>query len=550
MVQSSASVRASAGEAGRGPWAALFVLCLGSFAILLDATILNVAIPSMIDTLGASLNQVLWVLNAYLLAFAVLLITAARLGDVLGQRNVFALGLTVFTISSAACGLAPEPNALIGARVAQGVGAALLAPQALAIIMATFPVRSRGAAMGVFSGMTGLAAVGGPTLGGLIVTYLDWRWVFFVNVPLGVVAIVLAFLLVPDVRTGRRHRFDVLGVLLASAGLLGVLYGLIEGQRYRWGEVTHGVTVPEIIGAGALLLVAFVIWERFRPEALLPLSLFRNRNFAVWSILTGAPWFALSGAMLTFSINNQTMLGMGPLQAGLTALPMTLVLAAAAPFSGRLTDRLGGKSLVVVGLLVYAAGLLALAAVDSVSATSFTFTIPLVIAGAGLGCIFAPLTTEALRETPPPLAGAASGLLNTNRQLGGALGTAVIGAVLQNRLAAAMHDRAVAASVQVPPPYRRPFVGGFANAVSGGLQLGRGESGGVPVPAGAPGPLDQQLQVLIHGVFVHGFVDAMLPTMAVAAVVPVLGALACVVLVRRAVGSAGNAAEVPVSNEV
>jgi MFS family permease len=360
----------------------------------------------------------------------------------------------------------------------------------------------------------------------VIVSYLDWRWIFYVNVPIGVAAIALAFLLVPDVRTGRRQRFDVVGVLLASAGLLGVLYGLIEGQRYDWGEVAWGVTIPEIIAAGVVVLAGFVVWERFRPEALLPLSLFRNRNFAVWSALTGAPWFALSGFTLAFTINNQTVLGMSAVQAGLTVLPMTLVLAATAPFSGRLTDRLGGKYIVVAGLLVYAAGIVTLGAVDSVHATSFTFTLPLLVTGLGMGSIFAPLTTEALRETPPQLAGAASGVLNTTRQLGGVLGSAVVGAVLQNRLSAAMHDRAVAASAQLPPAARGRFVGGFASAVSGGLQVGRGQSGGIRVPAGLPGPLTHELQLLIHDVFVHGYVQAVLPSVLVAAAVPALGALA------------------------
>lgn len=519
--------------AERNPWPALLVLCLGSFAILLDATIVNVAIPTMVDSIRASLDQVLWVLNVYLLAFAALLITAARLGDVFGPRTIFVAGLAVFTASSAACGLAPDPNALIAARLFQGVGAALLAPQALAIIMATFPARRRGAAMGVFSGMTGLAAISGPTVGGVLVSYADWRWIFYINVPIGVAAITLTFLLVPRIRTGRRQRFDLVGVLLASAGLLGILYGLIEGQRYQWGAIGWGITIPEVIGAGVVGLAGFVLWERVRPEALLPRSLFRSRSFSVWSMLSAAPWFALAGFTLAFTINNQTVLGMSAVQAGLTVLPMTMVMVATAPFSGRLTDQLGGKYLVVGGLLVYAAGMVATAAVDSVHATSFTFVLPLAVTGLGMGCIFAPLTTEALREMPSELAGAASGVLNTNRQLGSALGSAVAGAVLQNRLSAAMHDQAVAASAQLPPALRGRFVEGVANAVSGGLQVGRGQSGGVHVPPGLPAPLAQQLQVLVHDVSSHGYVDAMLPTVAAAAAIPALGAIACLVLVRR-----------------
>jgi EmrB/QacA subfamily drug resistance transporter len=514
-------------------WRALFVLCLGSFAILLDMTIVNVAVPSMLDALHAGLDDVLWVLNAYLLAFAVLLITAGRLGDVFGQRTLFVTGLAVFTVASAACGLAPNSAALIGARVLQGVGAALLTPQALAIIMATFPAQRRGAALGILAGISGLASVSGPSLGGVIVTYVDWRWIFFINLPIGLVAIVLSFLWVPAVRTGRRHRLDLVGVVLGTAGLLAILFGLIEGQRYEWGTVAGGVTIPEILGAGAVLIAAFLLWERVRPQALLPLGLFRSRNFAVWTALTAAPWFALSGFLLTITINNQTVLGMSAVQAGLTSLPMTIVLAAVAPLSGRLTDRVGGKYLVVAGLLLFATGIVLVGLVDWTGATSLTFTAPLAVAGLGMGLVFAPLTTEALRDVAPAMAGAASGVLSTTRQLGSALGGAVVGAVLWNQLAGALHTRAVSASSQLPPPARRPFVDGFAGAVRGGLQVGRGESGGAQVPPGLPAPLADQLRALIHEVFVNAFVAAVRPTLAVAAAGPVLGALACLVLVRR-----------------
>ena len=190
----------------RHPWLALLVLCLGFFVVLLDATIVNVAIPTMLGSLHASLDQILWVVNAFLLTFAVLLVIGGRLGDVLGQRNLFVVGLGAFSVASALCGLAQDPNQLIAARALQGVGAAVLSPQALVIVSAIFPADRRGAAFGILSGVTGLAALAGPTLGGLIVTYLDWRWIFFVNVPIGIVGIAATFLLVPDLRPGRRRR--------------------------------------------------------------------------------------------------------------------------------------------------------------------------------------------------------------------------------------------------------------------------------------------------------------------------------------------------------
>src|SRR5579859_5009217 len=233
------------------PWLALLVLCLGFFVILLDATIVNVAIPTMLQSLRAGLDQILWVVNAYLLTLAVLLVTAGRLGDVFGQRTLFMVGLGLFSVASALCGLAQGPEQLIAARVLQGVGAAVLSPQAMVIVVRIFPAERRGAALGLLSAVTALASVAGPTLGGLIVTYLDWRWIFYVNVPIGLAGMLLALRFVPDLRPGRRHRLDLVGVLLVTAGLFAVIFGLIEGQRYEWGAVAgSALTIPEVIGAG------------------------------------------------------------------------------------------------------------------------------------------------------------------------------------------------------------------------------------------------------------------------------------------------------------
>jgi EmrB/QacA subfamily drug resistance transporter len=481
------------------------------------------------------------VLNAYLLAFAVLLITGGRLGDMFGQRNLFVAGLVVFTAASAACGLAPSADTLVVARVVQGVGAALMTPQTLTIIVATFPASRRGAGLGIFTGITALAAVSGPTLGGAIVSYVDWRWIFFANVPVGVAALILTFPTVEDVHTGRRHSVDVIGILLASAGLLALVYGLIEGQRYNWGVVSYSVTIPEIMLAGLALLAGFVLWERTRAEPLFPLALFRNTNFAVWTVVSMAPWFTLSGMLLVISINNQTVLGMSALQAGLTGLPMTLVLAGIAPFSGRFTDRFGGKYIVVAGLALYGIGVAVIGLVDSTRATSFTFTLPLLVAGLGMGAIITPMTTEALRGIAPELTGAASGLLNTTRQLSSVLGAAVIGAVLQNQLATKMHAGAVTAAAQLPPSVRAPFVDGFTAAVGAGLAVGRGQSGGARVPAGTPPELAVKLEALIHDVFVSAFVTSVRPALLVAAAVPLLCALACLLLVSA--GRTGRQAD-------
>jgi len=519
-------------EHARRPWLTLIVLCLGTFAVLLDATIVNVALPSVITSLHASLDQALWVVNAYLLVFAALLIVAGRLGDMFGPRRLFVIGLAVFALASAACGAAQSPGQLIAARLLQGVGAAALTPQAMVIIQAVFPRERMGAAFGVFSSMVGLAAVSGPTLGGILTTYLSWRWVFYVNLPIAAAGIVLAYRFVPGIRTGRRPRLDLPGVLLATLGLAAVVYGVIEGQRYDWGTVRYGITIPEIIGAGLVVLAGFVAWERRHSQPLMPLGLFRNRTFAIMVVLNVAVQFALQSMLLVNSINLQSVLGFTAVHAGLTGLPLTLALTALAPFAGRLTDRFGGKYVLMVGLVVYAAGIAGIAAVASVNATSLTFTPVLVVAGLGMGAIFAPLATEAMRAAPPHLAGAASGVLNTGRQLGGTLGGAITGAVLASQLAAAMHLRAAADARFLPAAARPPFVAGFARAARSGLQVGRGQAVASP-PRGTPAQLLPELGRLIRDVFAHSYITAMRPTLAISVAALLAGAAACLLLRRH-----------------
>src|SRR5579871_4191097 len=243
------------------PWLVLLVLCLGFFMILLDSSVVNIAIPSIIDDLHASLDQILWVLNAYIVVYAVLLITAGRLGDYYGRRNLFVGGLIVFTAASVYCGLAPDATHLVVARVMQGIGGAVLTPQTLSIIMTIFPPYRRGAAFGVWSAVAGLGTIVGPTLGGFVVTDLGWRWIFFINLPIGIIALIGALRIVPSVRPGTRHALDMGGVLLASAGLLAIVFGLVEGERYHWGALLGPLTIPELVAVGLVALIGFVLWE-------------------------------------------------------------------------------------------------------------------------------------------------------------------------------------------------------------------------------------------------------------------------------------------------
>src|ERR1700758_882392 len=248
------------------PWAVLLVVSLGFFMTLLDLTIVNIAIPNLITNLHASLDDVLWVINAYALVLAVLVITAGRLGDLIGPRIMFTSGIAVFTAASAACGLAPNPGWLIAFRAVQGLGAAMLMPQTLTIITNTFPAERRGAAFGIWGAVAGVATIAGPTLGGLLVTAFDWRWIFYVNLPIGVFVLLITPIIIPDLRLGRRHRIDIPGVLLASAGLLAICYGLVEGQKYNWGKITGFISIPLILGLGVVLLAAFLLLQWRRPE--------------------------------------------------------------------------------------------------------------------------------------------------------------------------------------------------------------------------------------------------------------------------------------------
>lgn len=529
-------------------WAILIVLCMGFFMILLDTTIVNIAIPSIIDGLRASLAQILWVLNAYILVYAVLLITAGRLGDVYGQRKMFVSGMALFTAASAFCGLAQDPTQLIIARAIQGVGGALLTPQTLAIITTIFPPERRGAAFGVWGAVAGVAAVAGPTLGGLIVTHLGWRWIFYVNVPIGIAAVSAALAIVPDLRPGRTHSMDMPGVLLATGGLLGITYGLIEGQRYHWGTIWSFISIPLVIGLGAALLLVFLLVQRLeKDEPLLPFALFRDHNYSLMNWVGGSLSFGMLGLFLPITIYFQSVLGLSALAAGLTIAPMSLVSVFIAPFAGRAADRLGGKWFLTAGLSLFAAGMAMIAWTAHVDSSRWDFLPGLLVAGVGMGFIFAPLAAVAMRDIQPHMAGAASGVLNTTRQLGGVMGSAAVGALLQNRLAATLHDQASHYAAQLPGSFRGRFVAGFAQAAGGGLDVGRGQTGAsLRLPPGVPQQIVEQLERLAHDVFNAAFVAAMRPTLVLPIAVLVLSAVSCLaVRSRRAAGGHGTPAGPP-----
>ncbi len=517
------------------PWVVLVVVSLGFFMTLLDLTIVNIAIPNMLARLHASLDGILWVINGYALVLAVLLITAGRLGDLRGQRKLFIVGIVIFTLASAACGFSPSVGWLIGFRVLQGVGAAVLMPQTLAILTMVFPPERRGAAFGIWGAVAGVATIAGPTLGGLLVTAFDWRYVFFINVPIGAVVIVLAFLLVPDVRIGTRHRLDVPGVLLASLALLAICYGLVEGQKYNWGTITSFLSIPLLIGVGVALLALFLFVQARSQdrEPLVPFALFRDRNFSLMNGVTGAVAIGMMGIFLPFTIYLQSALGFSALKAGLTMAPASVVSMFTAPVAGRLTDRIGGKFILMTGLICFATGM-GLAALEATTTSAWQDFLPaLILAGFGMGCTFAPMTTTAMRNVQPRVAGAASGMLNTVRQVGAVIGTAAVGALLQNRLAVALPASAASHAAALPARYRGAFIARFTHAADGGSPLGTAQAHTGSAP-GAPASFLAELARLWHEAFSSGYVAAMHATMIMPIAVLGVAALSCLAIKRTA----------------
>ncbi|MFE4815757.1 MFS transporter [Streptomyces sp. NPDC056704] len=519
------------------PWAILITLSLGFFMTLLDLTIVNIAIPDMGQDLDASLDEILWVVNAYTLALAVLMITAGRLGDLRGKRNLFLAGVALFTLASLACGLARNPAQLIAFRAVQGLGAALLMPQTLSIIAEVFPADRRGAAMGVWGVVAGVSGALGPIIGGALITHLDWRWIFFVNLPLGVVVLGLAAAIIPGSRRTVRHRFDTLGVLLASGALFCLAFGLTEGQRYDW-----NAWIWSLFGAAALLFAAFLGHERGQQgdEPLVPFSLFKDRNFTLINFVGVTVSFGIVGMFLPLTIYLQSVLGYSALKSGLVLLPLALGSFVTAGPAGVLADKIGGKFILMTGLLAWTAALVWIVAAADVGSSWTAVAFPLFLAGLGAGCTFAPMATEVMRNVPAKLSGAASGVNNALRQVGSVLAGAVVGAVLQARLASSLTDQARQRAGQLPAAYRDGFVGGFSQA---GTDVNARQA--ARLPEGLPRDIAERMRALGAQVFGHGFVHAMGPAVLVSAAVLLTGALTCLA-VRRHRGPSANPHALPV----
>lgn len=439
------------------PWLSLMALCVGFFMILVDMTIVVVAQPDIMVALHTDVNGIVWVTSAYLLTYAVPLLIAGRLGDKIGPKKVYQAGLLLFTIASVWCGFSGSIGELIAARALQGVGAALITPQTMALITRIFPPEKRGAAMGVWGTVAGVATLVGPLLGGVLTDNFGWEWIFFVNLPIGVIGLVLAATLVPDVGT-HDHTFDWLGVALSGIGLSALVFGIQDGEKYNWNG-----WIWTLIIVGLVFMTLFVFWQaRIKTEPLVPLSLFRDRNFSLSNIGIASMGFAVSGMMIPFMFFLQLVGGMSPTQSAVVMVPMAILTGILAPIIGRVLDNVHPRIIVCSSLLLMAVAVGWLGMIARPVTPVWELVLPLALMGVASSGIWAPLAATATRNLPWHQAGAGAGVYNTTRVIGSVIGSAAVGAVMQTRLAAELPGMSTGGREgggveQLPEMIREPF---------------------------------------------------------------------------------------------
>ncbi len=410
-------------QAPRTLWT-FVITSLALFMVVLDNLVVSTALPVIRVDLGASLEELEWTVNAYTLTFAVLLLTGAALGDRFGRRRMFVIGLGLFTAASAAAALAPTMNALIAARAIQGIGGAIVTPLTLTILSDAFPKEKRGLALGAWSGIAGLAVASGPLVGGAVVDGISWQWIFWLNVPIGVLLAPLAFRFLRETH-GPANTLDLPGLALVSSGLFGLVWGLVNGNGDGW-------TSPQIVTAltlGAILTAGFVVWELRAPAPMLPMRFFRDRAFAAANGASLFMYFGMFGSIFLLTQFLQTVQGHSPLGAGLRVLPWTAMPMIVAPIAGALSDRIGGRPLMATGLGLQAIGLAWLAAVSTPTVPYTQLVIPFILSGTGMAMFFAPVANVVLSAVRPEEEGQASGANNAIREVGGVFGVAVLASV-------------------------------------------------------------------------------------------------------------------------
>jgi EmrB/QacA subfamily drug resistance transporter len=470
-------------------WWTLVAVSFGLFMIMLDNTVVNVALPSIRADLGISISELEWVVNAYALTFGVLLLTGGKLADLLGRRAIFIAGLVIFTGASLWCGLAGGAASLIAARTVQGVGAALMNPATLSIITATFPPRLRGTAIGIWAGVSALALAIGPLVGGILTEKINWSWIFFVNIPVGILGVIAARVFIDETKdTSREQRLDLPGLVTSAVGLFALTYGLIETNTHAWGSTR----VLVLLGIAVVALVAFVILELRQRLPMLDLSLFRDPTFSGANATMGLVGLAMFGIFFYNSLFLQNVLGYSAIKTGATFLPMTVLIILVAPVAGRVSDRIGPRWLMGAGMTLLTGSLLLFATLDAHS--TFWAILPgLLVGGFGMAITMAPTTSAAMGSVPVDKAGVGSAVINSMRQVGGSLGIAIMGTLVAAEVSVSQFDPRY--PVQFVDGYHRALMVGAGILLAGAfvavLTVGRPRRAEVPAvaepaPAGPP----------------------------------------------------------------
>jgi EmrB/QacA subfamily drug resistance transporter len=474
---------------GNRRWWTLGAMCFALFMIMLDNTVVNVALPSIQDDLEASLSGLEWTVNVYTLTFAVLLVTGGRLGDILGRRRMFLFGVMVFAASSAAIGLAPDQGWLVAGRAIQGIGAAFMMPATLSIISVTFPPEERGRAIGTWAGVSALALAIGPVVGGALAEYVSWRAIFFLNLPVAVGAVAVTLFATRESRDETmRHTIDWPGIGVLSLGLTALVLALVEGNSWGWGS-------PEIVAlfaVAAIGLVTFALVEPRVREPTVDFSLFRSRTFLGTNLVAFVVTFAMLAMFFFLALYLQNILGYSAVEAGVRFLPTTLMIVLIAPIAGRLTDRIGPRPLIVTGLLLTAVALFLQTRIDVDS--GYGLLLPaFIVMGIGIALVMSPMSTAAMNAVPPEKSGVGSGILSMSRMVGATFGVAAIGALFQHlasdRLAQDLAQTGISAAQQerivdnlgagneaagLPPQAAEAAHEAFIHALSNGMWLSAG----------------------------------------------------------------------------
>ncbi len=407
----------------RNRWT-LGIVSVALFMAVLDNLVVSVALPTIHRDLHASIQSLEWTVNAYVLSYAVLLLTGAALGDHFGRKRMFVFGVAIFTAASAAAALAPNTGLLVAARAVQGGGAAIVTPLTLTLLAEAFPAEKRGMAIGVWSGVSGIAVAIGPLIGGAVVQGISWHWIFWINVPIGLVVIPLALRWLNESH-GPYGTLDLRGLALASTGSFGLVFGLVRAQSLGWTSATVLVSLI----AGVLLLVAFVLWELHTREPMLPMSFFAKRSFAVTNVVSLSMYFGMFGSIFFLAQYMQNVLGNTPLQAGLKLLVWTGATMLVAPFAGIFSERFGSRPFMAGGLALQAGGLAWMALITSTHVPYTHMIVPFVMAGGGMALVFAPAANAVLASVRTEQTGQASGANNAIREVGGVLGVAVLSSI-------------------------------------------------------------------------------------------------------------------------